>query len=138
MRITQVDPDIVTIDDLTINFNELTCSKGLLEKVYNLREKQSIAVTRNSTVLEQSKNKYHILDNAYNRLLTLPVDFPVEELPEKVTIFCNLGDDINPLYVEFDIDREKVFTALSRNPNFSITDCKVYEKVTKYLETIKS
>jgi len=136
MKIQQVDLNVLKIDDLVINFNEITYSKGLLEKVYDFKKKQEQAVTAALTMAESAKNKLHTLNLAYNRLLALPSSFPLEEFPDTVTIFCNLGDDVNPIYVEYNIDKENVLLALTKNPNFSLTDSRLDNLVCKYFETV--
>ena len=134
MKIVQIDPNVVSIDDLVIDFNSITHSKSILEKVYNFKEKQKLAVTTTATMLEYAKNKLHTIELAYDRLLALPQLPSLDEFPETVTIFCNLGDDVNPIYVEYDIPTDRVITALTRNPNFSLTDDRLCDIVEKYLE----
>lgn len=124
MKILQFDEDKISVNELVFDFSSIKYSKGLLEKAYELKEKQDLAVLTTITMLESCKNKAHIIDILVSKLQALPYDkeFDTSELPETVKVFTNLGNDREPDYFELEITKDKVLPFLKQNPAFSFSN----------------
>lgn len=133
MRITEIDENVVKIgDDLTIDFNSLKCNKGILDIVYDLMKKQEIAVINARTTAEATENYLFLFKKTFNRLSNLPHDFPIQDLPETVTIMTNLGNEEKSRWLAVDVEKESVIEILRDNPKFVFVDKTLQEKFLMY------
>lgn len=120
MKITQIEENIFVIDGITFNHNEISYSKGLLEKAYEILQKQKVAVLNTECMLEAAKNKLVLAEDNYNKLKELPYDIEMDDMPDEVTLVANLGNDEVPISVQITIPKTHVKIVLERNPQFSI------------------